>query len=117
MDFQPPFALNGIISVNGEEDWFRFPAIKGVPLEVNVYARQLRSPLDSVLDIFDTKGRAASKLNAMVGDADIHRALHVCSQRGRDIVSAITEDYDLPLGCIAPCRADHPYRSRERRNL
>jgi tRNA A37 threonylcarbamoyladenosine synthetase subunit TsaC/SUA5/YrdC len=58
--------------------------------------------------IFQTKGRAASKLNAMVGNADMHRALHVCSQRGYDIVAAITEDYDLPLGCIAPCRTDHP---------
>jgi tRNA A37 threonylcarbamoyladenosine synthetase subunit TsaC/SUA5/YrdC len=58
--------------------------------------------------IFQTKGRAASKLNAMVGNADIHRELHICSQRGRDIVAAITDDYDLPLGCIAPCRMDHP---------
>jgi hypothetical protein len=44
----------------------------------------------------------------MVGNADIHRELHTCTQRGRDIVAAITEDYDLPLGCIAPCRIDHP---------
>jgi tRNA A37 threonylcarbamoyladenosine synthetase subunit TsaC/SUA5/YrdC len=58
--------------------------------------------------IFETKGRAASKLNAMVGNAEIHRELHICSQRGRDIVAAITGDYDLPLGCIAPCRIDHP---------
>jgi tRNA A37 threonylcarbamoyladenosine synthetase subunit TsaC/SUA5/YrdC len=58
--------------------------------------------------IFETKGRAASKLNAMVGNADIHRELHACSQRGRDIVAVITGDYDLPLGCIAPCRTDHP---------
>jgi tRNA A37 threonylcarbamoyladenosine synthetase subunit TsaC/SUA5/YrdC len=58
--------------------------------------------------IFETKGRAASKLNAMVGNADIHRELHVCGQRGRDIVAAITGDYDLPLGCVAPCRMDHP---------
>lgn len=58
--------------------------------------------------IFDTKGRAASKLNAMVGDAAIHRELHIVSPRGHDIVTAITEDYDLPLGCIAPCRVDHP---------
>jgi tRNA A37 threonylcarbamoyladenosine synthetase subunit TsaC/SUA5/YrdC len=58
--------------------------------------------------IFEAKGRAASKLNAMVGNADIHRELHMCTQRGRDIVAAITEDYDLPLGCIAPCRIDHP---------
>ncbi|MGO9396228.1 MAG: Sua5/YciO/YrdC/YwlC family protein [Xanthobacteraceae bacterium] len=58
--------------------------------------------------IFETKGRAASKLNAMVGNADIQRELHICGRRGRDIVAAITEDYDLPLGCIAPCRIDHP---------
>jgi tRNA A37 threonylcarbamoyladenosine synthetase subunit TsaC/SUA5/YrdC len=58
--------------------------------------------------IFETKGRAASKLNAMVGNADVHRELHICSRRGRDIVAAITKDYDLPLGCIAPCRTDHP---------
>ncbi len=58
--------------------------------------------------IFQTKGRAPSKLNAMVGNLEIHRELHVCSQRGRDIVQAITEDYDLPLGCIAPCQMQHP---------
>jgi hypothetical protein len=58
VDIQPPFALNGIISLKGEEDWFRFPAKKGVPLELNVYARQLRSPLDSVLEIFDSKGHS-----------------------------------------------------------
>ena len=58
--------------------------------------------------IFETKKRAASKLNAMVANAEIHREVHVCSPRGRDIVRAITEDYDLPLGCIAPCRVDHP---------
>jgi tRNA A37 threonylcarbamoyladenosine synthetase subunit TsaC/SUA5/YrdC len=58
--------------------------------------------------IFQAKGRAASKLNAMVGNVDIHRELHICSERGRDIVAAITGDYDLPLGCIAPCRIDHP---------
>ena len=58
--------------------------------------------------IYQTKGRAPSKLNAMVGNLEIHRELHVCSQRGRDIVQAITEDYDLPLGCIAPCQMQHP---------
>jgi tRNA A37 threonylcarbamoyladenosine synthetase subunit TsaC/SUA5/YrdC len=58
--------------------------------------------------IFAAKGRAASKRNAMVGNADIQRELHVLSWRARDIVAAITEDYDLPLGAIAPCRLDHP---------
>lgn len=58
VDIEPPFALNGIISSKGEEDWFRFAAKKGVPLEMKVYARQLRSPLDSVLEVFDAKGRS-----------------------------------------------------------
>lgn len=58
--------------------------------------------------IFDTKKRAPAKLNAMIGHAGIHRELHACSQRGEDIISAITQDYDLPLGVIAPCRPNHP---------
>jgi tRNA A37 threonylcarbamoyladenosine synthetase subunit TsaC/SUA5/YrdC len=58
--------------------------------------------------IFDTKRRAPSKLNAMLGNADLHRELHQLSPRGRSIVEAITVDYDLPLGLIAPCRPDHP---------
>jgi tRNA A37 threonylcarbamoyladenosine synthetase subunit TsaC/SUA5/YrdC len=57
--------------------------------------------------IFDTKRRAPSKLNAMLGNADLHRELHQVSERGRAIVEAITVDYDLPLGLIAPCRPDH----------
>jgi tRNA A37 threonylcarbamoyladenosine synthetase subunit TsaC/SUA5/YrdC len=52
--------------------------------------------------IFDTKGRAPSKLNAMIGHAGMHRRLHRCGTRAQEIVAAITEDYDLPLGVIAP---------------
>lgn len=61
--------------------------------------------------IFETKKRAPSKLNAMLGDDALHRELHVVSARGRAIVQAITQDYDLPLGLIAPCRTDHPLLS------
>lgn len=57
-DMQPPVALNGIISRKGEADWFRFPAKKGQALDLNVYARRLRSPLDSVLEVFDAKGKS-----------------------------------------------------------
>lgn len=59
-DLDPPLALNGIVSTNGEEDWFRFHAPKGVALELNVYARRLRSPLDPILDLFDSKGQAVA---------------------------------------------------------
>ncbi len=63
---------------------------------------------DALKRIFDTKKRAPQKLNAMVANDAIHRAMHVCSPRGREIVAAITQDYDLPLGCIAPFHGDHP---------
>lgn len=58
--------------------------------------------------IFTAKGRQASKRNALVANAAWHRDLHACTARGREIVSAVTDSYDLPLGCIAPYRTDHP---------
>ncbi len=58
--------------------------------------------------IFETKGRGPSKLNAMLGDSVLQRELHVLDTRGREVVEALTVDYDLPLGAIAPARLDHP---------
>ena len=58
--------------------------------------------------IFDAKRRAPSKLNAMVADNAIHRDIHIVDARGAEIVACITEDYDLPLGAVAPARMDHP---------
>jgi len=63
---------------------------------------------DALRLIFDTKRRDVSKLNAMIANAAIQSEIHVLSSRGREIVDAITGDYDLPLGCIAPARMDHP---------
>jgi hypothetical protein len=54
----PPFALNGIVSKKGEVDWFKFKASKGQALDVTVYARKLRSPIDSLIEIFDSSGKS-----------------------------------------------------------
>jgi hypothetical protein len=54
---EPPLGLNGIVSENKQEDWFRFRANKDVALEVNVFARRLHSPLDPVLEILDAQGK------------------------------------------------------------
>lgn len=59
--------------------------------------------------IFETKGRSQSKLNAMIGHSKLHRRIHRCSTRGREIVCAITEDFDLPLGVIAPADFSDPF--------
>ena len=62
--------------------------------------------------IFDTKRRAPSKRNAMLGDLALHRELHVLDQRGWDVASTLVEDCDLPLGALAPARMDHPILTR-----
>jgi hypothetical protein len=54
--YAPPVALNGIIQEPGDVDYFKFPAVKGTVYEINVRARMLRSPLDSVLEIYNDKG-------------------------------------------------------------
>ncbi len=50
----------------------------------------------------------AQRVDAMVANLRIQNDIHVCSQRGRDIVHAIVDDYNLPFGCIAPYRLNHP---------
>ena len=52
-----PLALNGIIEKPGDEDWFKFTAKKGVRYAVRMYARKLRSPLDSVMYVCDKNGK------------------------------------------------------------
>ena len=51
-----PVALNGVIQEKGDIDCFKFTAKKGVDYDVAVFARRLRSPLDSTLNIYDAKG-------------------------------------------------------------
>lgn len=51
-----PAAFNGIISKPGETDFFRFAAKKGQVFDIRVFARTLRSSLDSVIDIYNDKG-------------------------------------------------------------
>jgi hypothetical protein len=52
-----PLAFNGIIEKAGDVDWFRFKAKRGEVYDVNVYARRVRSPLDSLLIIANAEGR------------------------------------------------------------
>ncbi len=47
----PPFALEGRIEKSEEEDWYRFRLPKDKSWRVDVFARRLRSPLDSKLTV------------------------------------------------------------------
>lgn len=53
-----PVAFNGVIEHPGDVDFFRFKAKKGERLEIHVVARVLRSPLDSVLTLYNAAGNA-----------------------------------------------------------
>ena len=63
---------------------------------------------EALQKIFETKRRTASKRNAMVGDMAIANELYDLSQRGWDVIQAITNDYDIPLGAVGPCKIGHP---------
>ena len=58
--------------------------------------------------IIEVKRRAPAKLNAMIGCASMHAAVHVLDGRNRKIVRTITQGYDLPMGTVAPADLNHP---------
>jgi hypothetical protein len=62
--FEGSMALNGVIDKPEDVDHFIFPAKKGQNFNIRVYARRLRSPLDSVLYV-GKKGNGA-----LAGDDD-----------------------------------------------
>lgn len=51
-----PLALNGIIEKAGDTDHFKVSAKKDETFDVKVFARRVRSPLDSVLTIWNMQG-------------------------------------------------------------
>lgn len=52
-----PCAGNGILDKPDESDWFRFEAKKDDALVLKTVARSLRSPVDTVLTLFDNEGK------------------------------------------------------------
>lgn len=67
---------------------------------------------DAINRTIEVKQRGPSKLNAVIGCASMHAALHVLDGRNRCIVRTITQDYDLPMGTVAPADLNHPMLSK-----
>ncbi|WP_240648168.1 Sua5/YciO/YrdC/YwlC family protein [Pararobbsia silviterrae] len=63
---------------------------------------------EAMQKIFDTKQRGGHKRHAMTVDAQGQREIHILDQRRQDMIDCITQDYNLPLGVVAPYRKDHP---------
>lgn len=56
-----PSAFNGILQETGDEDFFKFTAKKGQQFEVECYGRRIRSAIDPVMYLYNSKGgRVAS---------------------------------------------------------
>lgn len=53
-----PIAFNGVLSSKTDADFFGFTAKQGQTLEIHVWARRLRSELDSVLILYNAQGGA-----------------------------------------------------------
>lgn len=71
------------------------------------YALMAGTP-DAAQRIFVAKGRGAHKRNAMMASIETQRELHVLDDRSQQMIEALTQDYDLTLGVVAPYRAEHP---------
>ncbi len=68
-----PLAFNGAIGEKGDADFFQFNAKKDQELDVSVYARRLRSPLDSVLTLYDAKSHQIASNDDSAGpDSYLH---------------------------------------------
>jgi hypothetical protein len=62
-----PVAFNGILAKPHETDFYRFHATRGTALDITVYGRQLRSPIDSVIDLWDAQGRHLANNDDSIG--------------------------------------------------
>lgn len=63
---------------------------------------------DAIARIFEAKGRTFEKPNGMLANMEIFQQLLITGDREKDVVRAVTQDFDLPLSVVAPFRADAP---------
>lgn len=63
---------------------------------------------DAIDRIFAAKGRSFDKPNGMIANWEIFTQLLITEPKQRDIVRAVTQDFDLPLSVVAPFRTDAP---------
>ena len=70
LNMTAPLAFNGVLITKGDAAFFRFTAKKDQNLDFQVYARRLGSPLDSVLTVFDAKGKSLGNNDDAAGNPD-----------------------------------------------
>ena len=77
-----PVVINGRIDKPGDVDYYAFNVEKGQELVMEVHARRLESPLDSVLTLFNAKGQELAENDDTV-DLDFPLVTHHADSRLR----------------------------------
>ena len=67
-----PVTVNGIVGSRNDQDLFRFPATRDKVLVLEVQARRLSSPLDSVVQILDLSGKPIPRAILRALSEDFH---------------------------------------------
>ena len=62
-----PGAFDGVIEAPGDADFYAFDGAKGQVYDVRVYAREMGSPLDSILTVYNPSGGALADNDDAVG--------------------------------------------------
>jgi hypothetical protein len=118
----PPVAIEGRIQKPGDVDWFAFTANKNDKLVLEVQARRLDSPLDSILTLYDARHQQVAEnddwndtLEGMVTHQADSRLLYTFPTAGdyylrlRDVQGKGGEEYGYRL-LLAPPRPDFTLR-------
>ncbi len=70
---QAPGAFDGVISEPGDVDWYAFDGVNGQSYEVRVWAREMGSPLDSVLIVHGPDGAQLASVDDAIGPDSLAR--------------------------------------------
>jgi hypothetical protein len=82
-----PAVLNGRISSSGEKDRWQFSAKKGDKLEFDLWANRLGSPLDSTIDLINSKGDIIASADDMQkGETDSKLSFNITHSGKHTIV-------------------------------
>lgn len=86
-----PCAFNGIIGKAGDVDSFKFRLTKGQKVDFHAYAQALGSPLDTVINVFNSKGQNVGGNDDGGGRRRLDSKLSYSVPENGDYVVSITD--------------------------
>ncbi|KAE8418581.1 hypothetical protein BDV36DRAFT_295008 [Aspergillus pseudocaelatus] len=78
-----------------------------VPTEVGYGL--IASSSEAITRAFHAKKRRPGHTQGIIGNYDVHKALHILPEERFNITKVLTHDLDMSLGVVAPYRSEHPF--------